>query len=91
MARSGINIRVKKNNRFISQDVVYDLKDIEFKDWVNCKLDYSFGPHKLSIAERYKVIEDMQEYGIPIFVDKDVLSSEDWWNKIDTPSTQPEA
>ena len=81
MARSGINIRKKKNNRFCSLDVIYDLQDNEFKQWVSSKLDYSFGDYKLSIAERYKVIEDMQENGLQIFIDQEILAQEEWWKK----------
>lgn len=81
MARSGINIRKKKNNRFCSLDVIYDLQDSEFKSWVLSKLDYRFGDYKLSIAERYKVVEDMQESGLQIYIDQDILAQEIWWNK----------
>ncbi len=80
MARSGINIRMKKNGRLTSLDVIYDLSDFDFRNWVLSKIDYRFGMHKLTVAERYKVIEDMQEGGIRLFIDRDSLQKEDWWN-----------
>ena len=80
MARSGINIRVKLGERFASFDVIYDLSDIEFRNWVKSKLDYEFDSNALSFAERYRVIEDMQDMGIQLYVDRDVLTCEPWWD-----------
>jgi len=80
MAKSGINIRKKKNNIFRSLDVIYDLEDSEFKNWVNTKVDYRFEGHRLTVAERYKVVEEMHDHGIRLYVDEDVLASEEWWD-----------
>jgi hypothetical protein len=89
MARSGINIRVRRLNTFTSQDVIYDLTDNEFKSWVLSKMKYAFKNYTLSAVERYKVIEDMQERGVPIYIDESTLVKEDFWNNSLEKTAQP--